>query len=133
MELVESSQGNTAVTSRLVGGETNEPVFRLNLPSGFSVVVDDVDTGSHEQLQLEAEERLEPQPQPRAKTPEGQDEAATQEQPPDARIRQIQVEAESRKSEFARLLEEHAQVVMQLKQMESDEAVLTPPTTTTSA
>ncbi|XP_046658228.1 uncharacterized protein LOC124352685 isoform X2 [Homalodisca vitripennis] len=41
-----------------------------------------------------------------------------------ARIRQIQVEAESRKMEFARLLEEHAQVIKKLKQMEEDGAAL---------
>lgn len=35
-----------------------------------------------------------------------------------------QVEAESRKMEFARLLEEHAQVIRKLKQMEEDGAAL---------
>lgn len=34
-----------------------------------------------------------------------------------------QVEAESRKIEFARLLEEHAQVIRRLKQMEESESV----------
>jgi hypothetical protein len=32
----------------------------------------------------------------------------------------LQVEAESRKNEFAKLLEEHAQVIKELKQMEDD-------------
>ena len=40
---------------------------------------------------------------------------------PRERIKQIQVEAETRRGEFARLLEEHAQVVRQLKMMEAEE------------
>ncbi|KAF7408764.1 uncharacterized protein V1477_005882 [Vespula maculifrons] len=37
------------------------------------------------------------------------------------RIKQMQVEAEIRRDEFARLLEEHAQVVRKLKMMEAEE------------
>ncbi|XP_043272542.1 uncharacterized protein [Venturia canescens] len=40
---------------------------------------------------------------------------------PRERIKQMQVEAETRRGEFARLLEEHAQVVRQLKMMEAEE------------
>lgn len=40
---------------------------------------------------------------------------------PRERIKQIQVEAETRRDEFARLLEEHAQVVRKLKMMEAEE------------
>ncbi|XP_011872239.1 PREDICTED: uncharacterized protein LOC105564465 [Vollenhovia emeryi] len=40
---------------------------------------------------------------------------------PRERIKQIQVEAETRRGEFARLLEEHAQVVRKLKMMEAEE------------
>lgn len=40
---------------------------------------------------------------------------------PRERIKQIQVEAETRRGEFARLLEEHAQVVRKLKIMEAEE------------
>lgn len=42
----------------------------------------------------------------------------------DAKIRRMQTEAERRKSEFARLLEEHAQVIRRLKQIEQDGAIL---------
>uniref|UniRef100_A0A1B6EBZ5 Uncharacterized protein n=1 Tax=Clastoptera arizonana TaxID=38151 RepID=A0A1B6EBZ5_9HEMI len=42
----------------------------------------------------------------------------------DARIQQIKVEAESRKIAFARLLEEHAQVIRRLKHLEEDGAAL---------
>uniref|UniRef100_A0A8D8S1D1 Uncharacterized protein n=1 Tax=Cacopsylla melanoneura TaxID=428564 RepID=A0A8D8S1D1_9HEMI len=41
----------------------------------------------------------------------------------DAKIRRMQTEAEKRKSEFARLLEEHAQVIRRLKQIEQDSAM----------
>lgn len=47
----------------------------------------------------------------------------------DARIRQIKVEAESRKIEFARLLDEHAQVIRRLKHLEEDGAALATGTT----
>ncbi|XP_012265996.1 uncharacterized protein LOC105691832 isoform X2 [Athalia rosae] len=40
---------------------------------------------------------------------------------PRERIKRIQVEAETRRGEFARLLEEHAQVVRKLKMMEAEE------------
>lgn len=40
---------------------------------------------------------------------------------PRERIKQMQVEAETRRGEFARLLEEHAQVVRMLKMMEAEE------------
>ncbi|XP_015439964.1 PREDICTED: uncharacterized protein LOC107194784 [Dufourea novaeangliae] len=40
---------------------------------------------------------------------------------PRERIKQMQVEAETRRDEFARLLEEHAQVVRMLKMMEAEE------------
>lgn len=44
---------------------------------------------------------------------------------PRERIKQIQVEAETRRDEFARLLEEHAQVVRKLKMMEAEEQLST--------
>ncbi|KMQ94101.1 hypothetical protein RF55_5763 [Lasius niger] len=44
---------------------------------------------------------------------------------PRERIKQIQVEAETRRGEFARLLEEHAQVVRKLKMMEAEEQLST--------
>ncbi|KYM83625.1 hypothetical protein ALC53_06026 [Atta colombica] len=50
---------------------------------------------------------------------------------PRERIKQIQVEAETRRGEFARLLEEHAQVVRKLKMMEAEEQLSTTTTTTT--
>lgn len=40
---------------------------------------------------------------------------------PREKIKQMQVEAETRRGEFARLLEEHAQVVRKLKMMEAEE------------
>lgn len=43
---------------------------------------------------------------------------------PRERIKQIQVEAETRRGEFARLLEEHAQVVRKLKMMEAEEQLM---------
>ncbi|KAL6256476.1 hypothetical protein P5V15_012589 [Pogonomyrmex californicus] len=52
---------------------------------------------------------------------------------PRERIKQIQVEAETRRGEFARLLEEHAQVVRKLKMMEAEEQLSTTTTTTTTA
>ncbi|XP_066596471.1 uncharacterized protein [Prorops nasuta] len=45
---------------------------------------------------------------------------------PGERIKQIQVEAETRRGEFARLLEEHAQVVRKLKMMEAEEQLSSP-------
>ena len=51
---------------------------------------------------------------------------------PRERIKQIQVEAETRRGEFARLLEEHAQVVRKLKMMEAEEQLSTTTTTTTT-
>ncbi|KAG7204088.1 hypothetical protein KM043_001939 [Ampulex compressa] len=45
---------------------------------------------------------------------------------PRERIKQIQVEAETRRGEFARLLEEHAQVVRKLKMMEAEEQLSSP-------
>ena len=52
---------------------------------------------------------------------------------PRERIKQIQVEAETRRGEFARLLEEHAQVVRKLKMMEAEEQLSTPATATATA
>ena len=49
---------------------------------------------------------------------------------PRERIKQIQVEAETRRGEFARLLEEHAQVVRKLKMMEAEEQLSAPATAT---
>jgi len=51
---------------------------------------------------------------------------------PRERIKQIQVEAETRRGEFARLLEEHAQVVRKLKMMEAEEQLSTTATATTA-
>ncbi|XP_070522357.1 uncharacterized protein [Cardiocondyla obscurior] len=51
---------------------------------------------------------------------------------PRERIKQIQVEAETRRGEFARLLEEHAQVVRKLKMMEAEEQLSATTTTTTT-
>ncbi|KAI5706388.1 uncharacterized protein LOC113469607 [Diaphorina citri] len=42
----------------------------------------------------------------------------------DAKIRRMRTEAEKRKSEFARLLEEHAQVIRRLKQIEQDSVIM---------
>lgn len=50
---------------------------------------------------------------------------------PRERIKQIQVEAETRRGEFARLLEEHAQVVRKLKMMEAEEQLSATTTTAT--
>ncbi|KAL0269403.1 UNVERIFIED_CONTAM: hypothetical protein PYX00_007148 [Menopon gallinae] len=49
------------------------------------------------------------------------DESSQNWENPTARIKRIQVEAECRKMEFARLLEEHAQVIRTLKQIEEKE------------
>ncbi|PSN35195.1 hypothetical protein C0J52_22966 [Blattella germanica] len=68
----------------------------------------------------------EPEPEPEESTAETVQASATDsttganKEECDARIKQIQVEAESRKNEFAKLLEEHAQVIKELKQMEDD-------------
>ncbi|GFG33127.1 hypothetical protein Cfor_02116 [Coptotermes formosanus] len=76
------------------------------------IVVDDVDAGE----ELEPEVHMANTVQ----LPATADSARTDKDESDARIKQIQVEAESRKNEFAKLLEEHAQVIKELKEMEDD-------------
>lgn len=100
----------------LTGGDSKMATQELEAPSGFSIVVDDVDAGQ------EPEPELDP-----AFTATETEQASTTDnstgvnkEESDARIKQIQVEAESRKNEFAKLLEEHAQVIKELKQMEDD-------------
>lgn len=98
----------------LAATNTKMSTQKLEAPSGFSIVVDDVD----------ADEEPEPEPEVNitetlpASTTDSSTGANKEES--DARIKQIQVEAESRKNEFAKLLEEHAQVIKELKQMEDD-------------
>ncbi|KAK6638780.1 hypothetical protein RUM43_007049 [Polyplax serrata] len=79
------------------------------------VIIDDVD-----------DERLHPaldnDSVHKSKTETTDTENAPSRENPLARIKRFQVEAESRKIEFARLLEEHAQVIRQLKQMEETES-----------
>ncbi|XP_023714737.2 uncharacterized protein LOC111868381 [Cryptotermes secundus] len=98
----------------LATANTRISTQELEAPSGFSIVVDDVDAGE------------EPEPEPEVNTTETLPASTTDnstganKEESDARIKQIQVEAESRKNEFAKLLEEHAQVIKELKQMEDD-------------
>ncbi|XP_063232089.1 uncharacterized protein LOC134536281 [Bacillus rossius redtenbacheri] len=87
---------------------TSKPVM---LPAGFSFVVDDVDGDLPEQ-EADCGRRS----SPAAGAPGG----AARRQDEAARVQQIKVEAESRKHEFAKLLEEHAQVVKELKKMEDE-------------
>ncbi|XP_063985880.1 uncharacterized protein LOC135167004 isoform X1 [Diachasmimorpha longicaudata] len=83
----------------------------------FSLVVDDVDSSSI----------LSEQPECEALSTECSSQNSNSQTPLDSpggpreRIKQIQVEAETRRDEFARLLEEHAQVVRKLKIMEAEE------------
>ncbi|KAJ9576844.1 hypothetical protein L9F63_006618 [Diploptera punctata] len=90
----------------------------LEAPSGFSIVVDDVDAGQEPEPELEPEITA-PETEEAATTASDNSTGANKEES-DARIKQIQGEAESRKNEFAKLLEEHAQVIKELKQMEDD-------------
>ncbi|XP_067012764.1 uncharacterized protein [Anabrus simplex] len=96
---------------------TPSDIFRDSFPAGFSLIVDDVDGDQEPEpdidfIREDASSRIshdtarEPSPD-------------TKEQS-DARIQQIKEDAESRKNEFARLLEEHAQVIQQLKKMEHE-------------
>ncbi|XP_046658227.1 uncharacterized protein LOC124352685 isoform X1 [Homalodisca vitripennis] len=96
-----------------------DTTFRSKTCASFSIVVDDVDaraTGddSHMLHKLLTDTSLDIRKCSQSQCKEESN----------ARIRQIQVEAESRKMEFARLLEEHAQVIKKLKQMEEDGAAL---------
>ncbi|KAG8036628.1 hypothetical protein G9C98_003950 [Cotesia typhae] len=84
----------------------------------FSLIVDDVDSSSilsetpdTEGLSTESNSSRNSTSQTPLDSPGG----------PRERIKQIQVEAETRRDEFARLLEEHAQVVRKLKMMEAEE------------
>lgn len=90
--------------------------FIQTFPPQCRVIVDDVDE----------EDRLHPvnnnERSHLLKTESDCDVASSRDNPT-ARIKQIQVEAESRKIEFARLLEEHAQVIRRLKQMEESESI----------
>lgn len=93
--------------------------FRDSLPTGFSFIVDDVDGDQEPESEPECEITREDassrviQDSSREASPDTKEQS-------DARIQQIKVEAESRKNEFARLLEEHAQVIQQLKKMEDE-------------
>ncbi|XP_054259224.1 uncharacterized protein LOC128983968 [Macrosteles quadrilineatus] len=86
--------------------------------TAFSIVVDDVDANGAEDKMLQ-KLLADTAPTLRKRT-----QCSESKEDSDARIKQIQVEAESRKVEFARLLEEHAQVIRKLKQMEEDGAAL---------
>ncbi|KAK3915530.1 Imidazole glycerol phosphate synthase subunit HisF [Frankliniella fusca] len=125
---------------------------QMQLPSGFSIVVDDVDGDREDDLMAlaeapspglgaaadaaelveEAQEALEALVSCECGSSHdrrGSRDSRSGREPLDAqlcseRIRQIQVEAQSRKNEFAKLLEEHAQVVLRVKQMEQRELQL---------
>lgn len=121
---------------------------QMQLPSGFSIVVDDVDGDREDELMAladapgavaeaaelveEAQEALEalvPCECGSSHERRGSRDSRSGREPLDAqlcseRIRRIQVEAQSRKNEFAKLLEEHAQVVLRVKQMEQREQQL---------
>ncbi|XP_069671717.1 uncharacterized protein [Periplaneta americana] len=99
-----------------LGADTKMSTQELEAPSGFSIVVDDVDAG--QEPELEPEPEVSAAETVHASTTDNSTGANKEES--DARIKQIQVEAESRKNEFAKLLEEHAQVIKELKQMEDD-------------
>ncbi|XP_017890242.1 uncharacterized protein LOC108631056 isoform X1 [Ceratina calcarata] len=79
----------------------------------FSLIVDDVDSHSIscESLNLDGLSNESSSSQTPLDSPGG----------PREKIKQMQVEAETRRGEFARLLEEHAQVVRKLKLMEAEE------------
>ncbi|KAK0082104.1 hypothetical protein PV325_011063 [Microctonus aethiopoides] len=104
--------------------ERSLPDIAVTMASGqeihgvFSIIVDDVDSSAilnessdTEGLSTESSSVHNSSPQTPLDSPGG----------PRERIKQIQVEAETRRDEFARLLEEHAQVVRKLKIMEAEE------------
>ncbi|XP_069671716.1 uncharacterized protein [Periplaneta americana] len=96
---------------------SNGPTKSISRRSYYiSIVVDDVDAG--QEPELEPEPEVSAAETVHASTTDNSTGANKEES--DARIKQIQVEAESRKNEFAKLLEEHAQVIKELKQMEDD-------------
>ncbi|XP_075223109.1 uncharacterized protein LOC142325346 [Lycorma delicatula] len=96
--------------------------FHKQTSTPFSLVVDDVDARNvaHEENQNQNQEVLH-----KLLSDSTLDYRPFSKEQCDARIRQIKVEAECRKNEFARLLEEHAQVIRRLKQIEEDGAALT--------
>ncbi|XP_043510766.1 uncharacterized protein LOC122529056 isoform X2 [Frieseomelitta varia] len=83
--------------------------------AAFSLIVDDVDSDS---ISSENSDGL---------SDETSSQNSSSQTPLDSpggpreKIKQMQVEAETRRGEFARLLEEHAQVVRKLKMMEAEE------------
>lgn len=115
--------------------------YHSYIPPGFSLVVNDVDaestddrrgntdiktTGFEEEILPPSESELKENVSNKDSTTEKSSNrtlshSSSQKELSDARIKQIQGEVESRRNEFARLLEEHAQVVMQLKAMEEEE------------
>ncbi|XP_039281955.1 uncharacterized protein LOC111050041 [Nilaparvata lugens] len=90
------------------------PLFPHKPSTPFSLIVDDVDARSC-QDDSESQDALH-----KLLTDSSLDYRPFSKEQSDARIKQIKVEAESRKNEFARLLEEHAQVIRRLKQIEED-------------
>ncbi|XP_021917732.1 uncharacterized protein LOC110828888 isoform X2 [Zootermopsis nevadensis] len=84
----------------------------IRKPSKCSIVVDDVDAGEKPEPELEVNTAKTVQ------TSTTDSDTRDMKEESDARIKQIQIEAESRKNEFAKLLEEHAQVIKELKKME---------------
>ncbi|XP_071453600.1 uncharacterized protein [Hetaerina americana] len=146
-----SSEGDTAPEATLTEAGGNEHAqYHSHIPPGFSLVVNDVDAekasppmspdekavidrsdfGVEVVVAVECDPSLESVYREESKEDEGEGDfkrhgtlthSSSQKELSDARIKQIQGEVESRKNEFARLLEEHAQVVKQLKAMEEEE------------
>ncbi|XP_003707382.1 uncharacterized protein LOC100882677 isoform X1 [Megachile rotundata] len=83
----------------------------------FSLIVDDVDSHSmsSENSDLDGLSNVSSSHNSSSQTPLDSPGG------PREKIKQMQVEAETRRGEFARLLEEHAQVVRKLKMMEAEE------------
>ncbi|XP_046401928.1 uncharacterized protein LOC124167904 isoform X2 [Ischnura elegans] len=145
-----SSEGDTAPEPTLVAaGGTEHAQYHSHIPPGFSLIVNDVDAEKgnpqeepEEKASMESSDfgvevvvavECDPSLESSDLSEESKEEeggfkrhgtlthSSSQKELSDARIKQIQGEVESRKNEFARLLEEHAQVVKQLKAMEEEE------------
>lgn len=103
----------------------------MQLPPGFSIVVDDVDAepealkaalaGVLVEREAFTDDSSAPGTTPGTPCGCGAAQCSRDAETCSERIRQIQVEAQSRKNAFAKLLEEHAQVVLRVKQMEQRE------------
>ncbi|XP_046491285.1 uncharacterized protein [Neodiprion pinetum] len=89
----------------------------------FSLIVDDVDSTDSLRCNSIVGESQEVEGSSAGSSPQTSSSHTPLDSPggPRERIKQIQVEAETRRGEFARLLEEHAQVVRKLKMMEAEE------------